>query len=87
MDDACKERHKSIDKRLDTQDTRLNAHAQQLDQLIVSDATNKTAIGNLCKQIADLVNTIRWLIGILVVPILGGIIGFFFYAAQRGLLK
>jgi len=86
-DEICKERHKRVDERLATHETRLNAHAKQLDDLSISDATNKTEISSLCKQIADLVNTIKWLIGILVVPVIGGIIGFFFYAAQKGLIK
>ncbi len=87
MSDVCVEKHRRIDEKLDVHDKRLNEHAKQLDDLSVSDAKNTTEINNLCKQIGDLVNTIRWLIGILIVPMLGGIIGFFFYAAQKGLIK
>jgi hypothetical protein len=78
---VCQERHKRIDERLDVHDKRLNDHSKEIDKLSVSDARNTNEITNLCKQISDLVTTLRWLIGLLVTT-LGG---FFIWAIQTKL--
>jgi chromosome segregation ATPase len=80
MTDAklCEEKHKRVDERLDTHEKRLNSHSEEIDKLSVSDARNTNEITNLCKQIGDLVATLRWLIALLVTT-LGG---FFIYAIQ-----
>ena len=75
---VCEERHKNIKDKLEVHDKRLNSHSERLDRLDVSDAKNATEISNLCKQIGDLVTTLRWLIGLLVTT-LGS---FFIYAIQ-----
>lgn len=85
--EMCNERHKSIDEKFGRQEKWLGEHETKLDKLEKSDATNTQAIKELCSKIGDLVSTIRWLIGLLVVPVLGGIIGFFFYAIQRVIFK
>jgi chromosome segregation ATPase len=77
----CEERHKNIKEQLNTHNDRLNAHSKELDKLSVSDARNTNEISNLCKQIGDLVTTLRWLIGLLVTT-LGG---FFIWAIQSQL--
>ena len=77
----CDEKHRGIKERLDTHEKRLNSHSEELDKLCVSDARNTNEITNLCKQIGDLVTTLRWLIGLLVTT-LGG---FFIYAIQSKL--
>jgi hypothetical protein len=77
----CELNHKRVDERLDTHEKRLNSHSEELDKLCVSDARNTNEITNLCKQIGDLVTTLRWLIGLLVTT-LGG---FFIYAIQSKL--
>jgi len=77
----CQERHKRIDERLDVHDKRLNDHSEEIDRLNVSDARNTNEITNLCKQISDLITTLRWLIGLLVTT-LGG---FFIWAIQTKL--
>jgi chromosome segregation ATPase len=77
----CQERHKRVDERLDTHEKRLNSHSEELDRLSTSDARNTNEITNLCKQIGDLVTTLRWLIGLLV-STLGG---FFIWALQSKL--
>ena len=77
----CDERHKRVDERLDIHDKRLNDHSKDIDKLNVSDARNTNEITNLCKQIGDLVTTLRWLIGLLVTT-LGG---FFIWAIQSKL--
>jgi chromosome segregation ATPase len=74
----CEERHKRVDERLDTHEKRLNSHSEELDKLSVSDARNTNEITNLCKQIGDLVATLRWLIGLLVTTLAG----FFIYVIQ-----
>jgi hypothetical protein len=79
--DLCKEKHKRVDERLDIQDKRLNSHSEEIDRLSKSDARNTNEITNLCKQIGDLVTTLRWLIGLLVTT-LGG---FFIWAIQSQL--
>ena len=78
---VCQERHKRIDERFDIHDKRLNSHSEEIDKLSVSDARNTNEIPNLCKQISDLVTTLRWLIGLLVTT-LGG---FFIWAIQTKL--
>lgn len=85
--ELCEKEHKSVDERFDRHEKWLGEHEEKIDELQKSDVKNTTEIQNLCKQIADLVNTLRWLIGILVVPFIGGLIGFFFYAIQHGLFK
>jgi chromosome segregation ATPase len=79
--EVCQERHKRIDEKLDIHDKRLNSHSEEIDRLNVSDARNTNEITNLCKQIGDLVTTLRWLIGLLVTT-LGG---FFIWAIQSKL--
>lgn len=79
--EVCQERHKRIDEKLDIHDKRLNSHSEEIDRLNVSDARNTNEITNLCKQISDLVTTLRWLIGLLVTT-LGG---FFIWAIQTKL--
>jgi hypothetical protein len=77
----CEEKHKRVDERLDTHEKRLNNHSEEIDRLSMSDARNTNELTNLCKQIGDLVTTLRWLIGLLVTT-LGG---FFVYVIQMKL--
>jgi hypothetical protein len=77
----CELNHKRVDERLDTHERRLNSHSEEIDKLSVSDARNTNEITNLCKQIGDLVTTLRWLIGLLV----STLAGFFIYAIQSKL--
>lgn len=79
----CKEKHKNIDKQLQVHDDRLDAHDKKLDQLSEDSREYKIQIQNLCKDISSLVTTMRWFMGLLI----GAFVSFFFYAAQRGLLK
>lgn len=83
MENVCNEKHKRVDERLETHEKRLNAHAEQLDGLSLSDARNTTSLDNLCKQIADLVQTVKWLIGL----VGSALLGFFFYAVQTGIFE
>lgn len=80
---VCTERHRRIDERLDTQDRRINNHSERLDKVEQFQSRTETKIENLCEQIQGLVTTIRWAMGLLI----GALVSFFFYAAQRGLIK
>ena len=80
MDQAfCNERHNRID-------ARLKEHDDKLEALTKSNERHSEAIQNLCDKIENLVTTIKWLIGLVIVPILTGIFGFFFYALQSKIL-
>ena len=57
---------KSAHHRLDTFESKLGEHDDKIDCLEKSDATNTNEIKNLCKNIGDLVVTIKWLIGIVI---------------------
>lgn len=78
--DLCKERCKTVNEKLADHEQRLNGHSARLDKLEQSDVENRTEIKNLCKQISNLVSTIKWGLGIFVtvsIFILG-------YLIQRG---
>lgn len=79
----CLEKHKNIDMQLQVHDKRLNDHARRLDELTADSREYKIQIQNLCKDISSLVSTMRWFMGLLI----GAFVSFFFYAAQRGLIK
>lgn len=83
MEQVCKEKHRRIDEKFKTQETRLNDHSKRIDKLEQDRAEDRAEIKNLCKQLESLTNAIRFIGG----PILAGLIGFFFYAAQAGLLN
>jgi len=83
MEKACEERHKNIDKQLEVHDRRLNDHAKRLDLLSEDSREYKIQIQNLCKDIGNLITTLRWFMGLMV----GAFVSFFFYAVQQGLFK
>jgi hypothetical protein len=77
----CDKMHKAIDAKLIQHEKQIDEHDVKIDTLVRSDAANTIEIKNLCKQISDLVTTIKWLIGILVTS-LGG---FFIWVIQQKL--
>lgn len=79
----CDERHRQIDYRLDVTEKRLNDHGKRLDRIELSNGRLEERLNNLITQLEQLNKTMKWFIGLLV----GSFVGFFFYAAQRGLLK
>ena len=83
MDDICKEKHKQINYRLDIQDRRLNDHSQRLDTIEKTNRRMEERLDNLIKQLATLNSTMKWFMGLMV----GAFVSFFFYAAQKGLIK
>jgi|GEM_PF-5899799 len=71
---------KSAHRRLDEHHIKLEKHSTQLDLLIANDSKNSTNIHNLIMRIDGLINTIKWMIGILVptlLSIIGMLISFF----------
>lgn len=83
MNEVCEVKHKNIEDKLKVHDDRLNAHAKRLDELSEDGREYKVQIQNLCKDIGNLVTTIRWFMGLLGTSL----VGFFFYAVQHGLFK
>ena len=79
----CKERHKRIDEKLVTHDKRLNSHSDRLDNIEKTNSVLQERLDNLIKQLSQLNSTLKWFIGIMT----GAFISFFFYAAQKGLIK
>ena len=82
-ENTCKERHKRIDEKLETLDKRLNNHSERLDRIELVNTKLEERLDNLIKQLTQLNSTMKWFMGIMV----GAFISFFFYAAQRGLIK
>ncbi len=82
-DNLCKERHRRIEEKIEVHERRINNHSQRIDQLEQDRSRADTKIESLCEQIANLVTTMRWFIGLFV----GAFVSFFFYAVQNGLIK
>ena len=83
MDPArCSDIREKINYRLDTQETRINKHSERLD--LIENGYNRLdeRLSNLIEKLESLNVTLKWFMGM----ILGGIVGFFFYAIQSGLL-
>lgn len=85
----CTEKHENIEDKFENHQKRLDKHSDEIDDIKSSigliNADNrefKTKITDLCKQLTELTTTIRWFIGLMV----GGFVGFFFYAVQQGVL-
>lgn len=72
-----------LNHQIETHEKRLNNHGNRIDKLEQSQASVNTKIENLCDQIKQLISIMKWYIGLTV----GALIGFFFYAAQKGLIK
>lgn len=81
--EICTERHRRIDERLDTHDTRLNNHAGRIDKLEQGQSEFRVEIKNLCDNLKSLTAALKWFIGLLV----GSFVAFFFYAVQNNIFK
>lgn len=81
--ELCTERHKRIDEKIEVHEKRINNHSERIDKIEQNQSRTDIKIENLCDQIGSLVTTIRWFTGL----IIGSFVAFFFYAAQRGLIK
>ena len=85
----CTEKHKNIEDKFEYHQKRLDKHSDEIEDIKetigtikVDNREFKTKITELCKQLTELTTTIRWFIGLMV----GGFVGFFFYAVQQGVL-
>jgi peptidoglycan hydrolase CwlO-like protein len=64
--DLCEEKHTHIEKLLDEHETRLNNHSNRIDALEGDNRELKTEMKNVCKDIQNLISTIKWGLGIFV---------------------
>ncbi len=80
---VCEIKHQRIDERLGVHDKRLNSHSDRLDIIEKVNSKLEERLDGLIKQLESLNLTMRWLLGL----IIGGIVSFFFYAVQKGVLK
>ena len=56
----CAEKHRQVDKRLDTDENRLNNHSERIDKLEQFRSGTEVEMKNLVEQIGQLVATIKW---------------------------
>lgn len=78
----CELTHKRIDEKLDLQERRINDHSKRIDLMEQNNTRMDEKLAGLILQLGNLNTTLKWFIGLMV----GGFVGFFFYAAQKGLL-
>lgn len=84
MDDKlCEIRHQRLDEKIDVHERRINNHSDRLDIIERVNGRLEERLDGLIKQLSALNSTMKWFMGLL----LGGIVSFFFYAIQQGLLK
>lgn len=69
--------------RLDRHEKRINDHSRRLDCLEQSNARTQVQVENLIEKMDGLITTIRWASGFFI----AGMVSFFFYALQHGVLK
>jgi chromosome segregation ATPase len=79
----CEQKHRQIDEKFKEHGGTLKEYDGRIGRIEQNERESKTQIQNLCETVKSLNTTIRWFIGLQI----GGYIGFFFYAAQRGLIK
>ena len=71
MSDICTEKHRRVDERLDTHETRLNNHGERIDRLEQYRSRAEVQVEQLCKQIKSLVKAMWWAMGLAVSTLLG----------------
>ena len=79
----CEQKHRQIDEKFKEQGGTLKEYGGRIGKMEQDGRESKTQTQNLCEIVKSLNTTMRWFIGLQI----GGYIGFFFYAAQRGLIK
>ena len=75
--------HEVMEVKINEHDKKILELDKRMDKNDRESAEFKIQIKNLCNTIQGLTTTIKWVMGLLT----GSFIGFFFYAAQKGLLK
>ena len=79
QEDLCREKHRRIDERIETQDRRINNHSGRIDSLEQDRSRTDEKIISLCEQIKSLVTTIRWGVGLT----LSSLVAFFIWYVQQ----
>ncbi|MBU5425025.1 hemolysin XhlA family protein [Tissierella pigra] len=79
----CEMRHQRLDEKIEVHDKRINNHSERLDVIERVNGRLEERLDGLIKQLSVLNSTMKWFMGLL----LGGIVSFFFYAIQQGILK
>lgn len=69
-EELCKKIQERFDEKLNTHEKRLNNHSERLDTIEQDGREYNVQIANLCTQVSNLVNTLKWLIGLSVPAIL-----------------
>lgn len=72
-----------IKHQLDIHEKRINNHSERLDELEQGRAATDVKIDNLCEKLEAQTKSINWLIGLMV----SSLLGFFFYAIQKVIIK
>ena len=60
----CNEKHDNFKEMLSDHESRLNGHSKRIDALDVENGSLKTEMKHVCEQIRNLINTIKWGLGI-----------------------
>lgn len=82
-DKICEIRHQRLDEKMNLAEKRLNEHSGRLDKIEYSNGRLEERLDGLIKQLGSLNATLKWFIGLMV----ASFVAFFFYAAQKGLIK
>jgi len=81
-ENICRQIREKINYRLEIEEARTNKHAERLDRIENNYNRLDERLSNLIEKLEVLNSTLKWFIML----ILGGIVGFFFYALQLGVL-
>ena len=84
MPDVCIEKHKRIDEMLLNQKCQIAEHDGRIDVLERFRSGTEVEIKNLVEQIRQLVNVIKWMMGLAVTTLLSLAIWFFQQILGRG---
>lgn len=71
--------HESIKEQIKRNETRLNNHSERIKQLEYYRTRTEVQVENLIKEIASLVSTMRWTMGLLVTTL----VAFFIWYIQN----
>ena len=82
MERICREKHIRIDEQIKTNQDRLNNHSARLKTVEESSAKMNERLSGLITQLGTLNTTLKWFLGLFGTSL----VGFFMYAAQKGLI-
>lgn len=81
-DKYCAEKHRRIDEKLDTQDRRLNNHAERIDKMEQNFHRMDERMANLITEMSKLNSILRWIFGLGATTL----VGFLFRAIEKAVL-